>query len=99
MENWIMTLSALELGVMVFFTQLVFIFSRTMNVIYVAEHNQLGSQLTGSLVHLSWLLSIAIGVKSVMYLDFVVIAFSLSGGLIGTYLGIKLKKHLISRKK
>ena len=99
MESWIMTLSALELGAMVFFTQLVFIFARTMNVIYVAEHNQWGSQSTGALVHLSWLLSIAIGVKSVMYLDWVVILFSMSGGLLGTYLGIKLKKYLQNRKK
>ena len=95
---WIETIPTWGLCVIVFLTQHLFIFARTMNVIYTAEHNTVGALISGTFVHLSWLLSIAIGVKSVMYLDFWVIACSLTGGLLGTYLGIRLKKYLNKRK-
>ena len=70
---WIETLNPIYLGIIVFMTQLVFIFARTLNVIYTSEHNTKGALLTGSLVHLSWLVSISIGVKSIMFLDWFVI--------------------------
>lgn len=98
METWIMGISPYLLGLIIFITQLIFIFSRTMNVIYTAEHNNAGTFYTGIAVHLSWLLSIAIGVKAVMFLDFFVIFCSLSGGLSGAYWGIQLKKNLNKRK-
>lgn len=97
MESWITDLSQFWLGALVFLVQLVFIFSRTLNVIYTAEHNSIMAQVTGALVHLSWLLSIAIGVKSVMYLDWFVILCSLTGGIAGTSWGIKLKKRWSAR--
>lgn len=93
-EIWLNGLSPFELGLIVFINQLFFIFARTLNVIYTAEKKIPGSIITGTVVHLTWLLSIAIGVKSVMYLDWLVIFFSLTGGLSGTWLGIKLKKWM-----
>lgn len=92
--NWLEELQIWHLCLIVFVTQFLFIFLRTMNVIYTAEQNLLGAKATSALVHLCWLLSIAIGVKSVMYLDWVVIVFSIAGGLIGTHYGIKLKQKL-----
>ena len=95
---WIDNVSTLELCVVVFFMQILFILFRTLNVVYTAELNHVGSMLTGSMVHICWLVTITIGVKSVMYMDVWVILCSLTGGLSGTYVGIKMKKYLNKRK-
>jgi len=95
---WIDELSTFELCVIVFLMQVLFIMLRTLNVVYTAELKHLGSMLTGALVHLCWLLTITIGVKSVMHGDFWIIASSLTGGLTGTYLGIRLKKYFNKKK-
>ena len=95
---WIENISTGWLCIMVFLTQISFIFTRTLNVIYTAEHNVVGTLISGVFVHLCWLLGIAIGVKSVMFLDWWVIACSLIGGLLGAYMGIRLK-NLFNKKK
>jgi len=95
---WIDEISTLSLCMLVFVTQILFILFRTLNVVYTAELNHVGSMVTGALVHLSWLVAISIGVKSMMYLDTYVIISSLVGGLSGTYIGIKLKKYIDKNK-
>ena len=95
---WIEEIPIWLLCLIVFGVQICFVFFRTLNVIYTAEKRTLGALLTGIAVHLSWLLTVSIGVKSVMMLDFEIIAFSLSGGLLGTYLGIMLKKRIESKQ-
>ena len=92
--NWIEQIDTVTLCIIIFMTQLGFIFSRTMNVIYTAEHNTIGAMITGATTHVTWLISIGIGAKSVMYLDIPVMICSLIGGLIGTNYAIKLKIKL-----
>ena len=62
----------------------------------IARKDLAGVLLSGTFVHLSWLVSIAIGAFSMTEIlsDFnweylPVVACSLAGGLIGSYLGLK----------
>lgn len=80
----------------VFITQLIFIGTRTWNVRSVSIGNVKNALISGTFVHLSWLISISIGVISMdqiinnlQYQYIPVIIFSLLGGLLGTYLGMK----------
>ena len=91
---WISETSTLILCIIVFLTQIAFVFSRTMNVIYTSEHNENMAMITGAVTHITWLLSVGIGVSSVMYLNWTVMTSSLIGGLIGTKYGIKLKSKI-----
>lgn len=83
-------------SIVVFLTQLVFIWSRTLNVRTVSSHDTPRVLLTGAVVHITWLIGISIGASS-MYkimndfkLEYLpIVFFSLSGGLIGSYLGMK----------
>jgi len=79
-------------SLLVFFTQIVFLYFRTLNVQYTAEHRILPSILTGNMIGISWLISVSVGVKSIMALELLPIIAFLIGGSLGTYLGFKLKK-------
>lgn len=79
-----------------FSTQLVFIGFRTVNVLAVAKKDMKGALLSGAMVHIAWLVGIAIGGVSMYEVinDFklenlLIVLGSLSGGLLGTYLGLK----------
>lgn len=83
-------------SIVVFITQLIFIGCRTWNVKAIAKHNIPQVLISGTFVHLSWLVSIAIGTVSMneiisnfemQYLPIVVA--SLAGGLIGSYISMK----------
>jgi predicted MFS family arabinose efflux permease len=84
--------------IIVFITQLVFIWSRTLNVRAVAKHNTPAVLLTGAVVHIAWLVGIAIGATS-MYkimtdfkLEYLpIVACSLVGGLLGSWLAMRKK--------
>jgi uncharacterized membrane protein len=89
----------LQYSIIVFVTQLIFIGCRTWNVKAIAKQDIPQVLLSGTFVHLSWLVSIAIGAVSMheiisnfewSYLP--IIACSLSGGLIGSYLSMKSKR-------
>ena len=87
-------------SLIVFVTQLVFIGSRTVNVKAIADKNMKKALLSGAVIHIAWLISISIGVVSFNSLmkDFdlkylPVIMCSLSGGLLGTYWGLKDKMN------
>lgn len=93
-----MELQILIDGVIVFLTQLIFIGSRTINVRAISEKNMNKALWSGAIIHLAWLVSISIGVVSInsVMKDFnwyyiPVIFCSLSGGLLGTYWGLKEK--------
>lgn len=84
--------------VTVFVTQFIWIWSRTWNVQTIADDNIPGVLLSGVVLHLSWLVSVAIGSVSMYeiisnfdwsYLP--VVACSLSGGLIGSYVAMVRK--------
>jgi uncharacterized membrane protein len=89
----------LEYSIIVFFTQLVFIGARTWNVKSIAKQNISHVIFSGAVVHLSWLVSIAIGAVSMNEIisnfqwEYLPVIFcSLSGGLIGSYLSMKSKR-------
>jgi uncharacterized membrane protein len=89
----------LKYTIIVFITQLVFIGCRTWNIIAISKKDIPAVLVSGTFVHLSWLVSIAIGAVSMneilvnfewKYLP--VVLASLSGGLIGSYMSMKSKK-------
>jgi len=93
---WINEISIFWQCVFVFSSQLIFVFSRTLNVIYTAEHHIIGSILTGVVVNLSWLVSVTLGINSVVHIDtnyWVIITFVIAG-IVGTHEGIRIKKWL-----
>ena len=89
----------LQYSIIVFVTQLIFIGCRTWNVRAIASDNIPQVLISGTFVHLSWLVSIAIGAISMYeiitnfewsYLP--IIACSLIGGLIGSYISMRSKR-------
>jgi len=85
----------LEYSIIVFFTQLVFIGTRTWNVKAIAAHNIPQVLLSGAIVHLSWLVGIAISsismyeiINDFKWENLIIVAFSLTGGLFGSYLAL-----------
>ena len=89
----------LQYSIIVFVTQLIFIGCRTWNVKAIASDNIPQVLISGTFVHLSWLVSIAIGAISMYeiitnfewsYLP--IIACSLIGGLIGSYISMRSKR-------
>lgn len=89
----------LKYTVLVFVTQLVFIGCRTWNVKSIAAKNISHVLISGALVHISWLVSIAIGAVSMHEIianfqwQYVPVIFaSLTGGLLGSYLSMKSKR-------
>ncbi len=90
----------LKYSIIVFLTQLIFIGCRTWNVKAIAKNNLLHVLLSGAVVHIAWLISIAIGAVSMNEIvsefnwEYVpVVICSLTGGLIGSYLGLKERKR------
>jgi len=76
-------------AIVVFITQIIFLYLRTLNVIYTAERRIWGTILTGNGVSVSWLISMSIGLNSMFTGDWQPIVAFLIGGTIGTYWGIR----------
>lgn len=90
----------LKLTITVFLTQLIFIGCRTWNVRAVSKGNLKHVLVSGAIVHLSWLASIAIGAVSMNEIitnfqwEYIpVVLGSLSGGLIGSWVGLKERRN------
>jgi hypothetical protein len=90
----------LKFALMMFASQLVFIGLRTVNVRAVASGNLTMALITGAGIHIAWLVSIALGSFSMYEIvanfkweyTWIVLA-STSGGLLGTWMGMKKKKY------
>lgn len=89
----------LKYAIIVFFTQLIFVGFRTWNVKAISEKNIPQVLISGTIVHLTWLVSISIGAISMSEIlanfqwEYIpIILCSLSGGLIGSYLSMKSKR-------
>ena len=89
----------LEYSLAVFFSQLIFIGCRVWNIKAIAASNIPQVLISGAIIHIAWLVGIAIGVTSVHQImsDFEweylpVVISSLSGGLLGSYITMKYKK-------
>ena len=70
-------------------SQIIFIYLRTLNVIYTSERRMMPSIITGNGIAIAWLISIYIGVNSISNGEVLPIVAFIIGGTIGTYLGIK----------
>lgn len=76
-------------SLIVLLSQIVFIYLRTLNVIYTTERKVFLSITTGMGVGTLTLVSFSIGIKSILGGEIVPFSLFLVGGAIGTYLGIK----------
>lgn len=88
----------IKYSIIVLFTQIMFIGCRTWNVKAIANHSIPQVLISGVLVHLSWLISIAIGAISMneIIVNFEwkyipIITASVIGGLIGSYISMVAK--------
>lgn len=76
-------------SLVVLISQIVFLYLRTLNVIYTADNKMIPAIITQNGVGLMWLISISIGIKSIMGGDALPIIMYLIGGSLGTYWGMK----------
>jgi hypothetical protein len=76
-------------ALVVLFSQIVFIYLRTVNVIYTAEKRLVPAIISGNGIGLAWLVSMSIGANSIMQGEILPIMTFLLGGSLGTYWGIK----------
>lgn len=76
-------------ALVVLISQIVFIYLRTVNVIYTAERRMLPAILTSNGIALAWLVSMSIGANSILEGQVLPIIAFLIGGTLGTYWGIK----------
>lgn len=76
-------------AMVVLISQFVFIYLRTINVIYTSEKRLVPAIVTGNGVALAWLISLAIGGNSIIHGEIIPIIAFLLGGTLGTYFGIK----------
>lgn len=79
-------------SLVVLITQIIFIYFRTLNVMYTAERKILASIITGNLIGMAWLISIAVGANAIMNLQWQPILAHLVGGTLGAYWGFLTKK-------
>jgi len=91
-------MTVLEYATVVFITQLIFIGTRTWNVRAISDRNLFQVLLSGAFVHISWLVSVAIGAVSMHEIianfnfEYIpVVIGSLTGGLIGSWIGLMEK--------
>ena len=76
-------------AIVVLISQVVFIYLRTINVIYTAERRLIPAIISGNGIGLAWLVSMSIGADSIMKGEIIPIIAFLIGGTLGTYWGIK----------
>ena len=79
-------------ALVVLVTQTIFLYARTLNVMYLAEKKLIPSLVTGNVVGIAWLLSIAIGANAVLTMQWQPVLAHILGGTIGMIIGFKLKK-------
>jgi hypothetical protein len=82
-------------ALVVLISQIIFIYLRTINVIYTAEMKVKPAIISGMGIGLAWLVSMAIGANSIMKGELLPILSFLIGGALGTYWGIRkeIKRH------
>lgn len=68
---------------LVFISQVAFIYFRTVNVVYVSDKNRWGVFWSGALVNICWLISVSIGVSAIMTGNVWLIVSNVVGGLTG----------------
>lgn len=84
-------LPIIQQGMVLFMSQIGFIYFRTLNVYFNSKLDRIGVFWTGVIVHIFWLISIAIGVTAIVKGNYFLVLFSLSGGLLGADRALRSK--------
>lgn len=79
-------------------TQVLFVYFRTLNIIYTSEKRLIPTILTGNVIGICWLLTISLGVSAILNLQWQPILAHLLGGTVGVLLGFKTDTILTSKK-
>ena len=72
-------------------SQIVFSFSRTLNVRYTAKEKITHTLITGVVIKLTWLVSSAIGINALINQDYTTAIIYVISGVLGDYLSFKIK--------
>jgi len=75
-------------AIIVFITQIAFLYLRTVNVIYTTERKVMPTILSNVGVSATWLISTGVSMNSVISGSWQPIIAFIIGGIIGTYFGI-----------
>lgn len=86
-------------SLVIFITQIMMLFLRTINIIYTTERKIFGAMLTNSGVAITWLLSMTIGMNSMVTGNWMPIVAFLVGGALGTYMAMKLEINYFDKNK
>ena len=78
-------------AIVVFITQILMMYLRTINIIYTTKGNIFGAIWSNNGVAITWLLSMTIGMNSMLEGQWQPITAFLLGGSAGTYWGIKIQ--------
>ncbi len=76
-------------ALVIFISQIAFMFLRTLNVIFTAKIKLLPTITTGIGLDITWLVSMSIGLSSVMTGDWQPVTAFILGSMLGRYWGIK----------
>ena len=79
-------------SIVIFITQVMFLYFRTKNIIYTTNNNLFGAIWTNNCVALTWLLSMTIGMNSMISGEWMPILAFMIGGTMGTIWGIRQDK-------
>lgn len=82
-------LTVVELTIVVFFTQIIFIWLRTINISHIAHKRVVASIISGNGIAITWMISTTIGVSALLQGEPLPIIAHLIGGSIGTFIGLK----------
>lgn len=81
-------------AIIVCITQILMLYLRTINIIYTTKHNIFGAIWSNNGVAITWLLSMTIGMNSMMSGQWQPILAFMIGGSVGTYWGLRKEiKH------
>ncbi len=81
-------------SILVFFTQILMLYFRTVNIFYTTKHDMFGAIWSNNANAIAWLLSMTIGMNSMINGQWQPILAYLIGGSLGTYWGIKRESKL-----
>jgi uncharacterized protein YebE (UPF0316 family) len=76
-------------AILVFFTQILMLYFRTINIFYTTKINMFGAIWSSNANAVMWLMSMTIGMNSMINGQWQPIVMYLLGGSLGTYWGIK----------
>ncbi len=84
-------------AIMVFFTQILMLYFRTINIFYTTKQNIFGAIWSNNANAVSWLLSMTIGMNSMINGQVIPLIAYLIGGSLGTYWAIKRENKLLNK--